>query len=481
MKRPLTLRIEEDLFNRLVAHLFPGDGDEHGAVIAAGIAESPSGTRLLARDLFLARDRIDYVPGTRGYRALTPQFVARVSDYCFQHGLCYLAVHCHGGVDSVSFSPDDLASHERGYPALLDITQGGPVGALVFAANAVAGDIWTPDGRHPLEHLTVLGPRIRTLFPSPRPRPTHAHPIYDRHARLFGDLGQQILGNLKIGIIGLGGGGSLLSQWLAHLGIGHIVAIDFDRLHPTNHPRVVGATSWDAMTPLICSRSTLLQSIGRRLARYKVDVARRTAGRANRSVRYDAIRGNVLDEPTVKLLTDADFVFLASDSIQSRLVFNALLHQYLIPGAQIGVKVSVEQKSGKVTDITVATRLVLPGPGLGCLQCHELIPPGRLQEESLTPEERRAQRYVDSVEVEEPSVITLNALSGAQAANDLMMMFTGLYAPSVVPAHQLHFTQERTLLTVEPRSNEACPDCGTAAGSRRGRGDRVRLPCRMPR
>jgi hypothetical protein len=46
----------------------------------------------------------------------------------------------------VGFSRVDLASHKRGYPALLDITNGEPVGALVFAQNAVAGSVWTRDG-----------------------------------------------------------------------------------------------------------------------------------------------------------------------------------------------------------------------------------------------------------------------------------------------------------------------------------------------
>src|SRR5262249_9216596 len=156
----VSLRIDEPLFGRLFDHLFPGDHDEHGAVIAAGIATSARGTRLLARELFLARDRTDYVPGSRGYRALTPRFVAEVSDYCATQTLCYLAVHCHGGTDSVEFSPDDLASHQRGYPALVDILKGGPVGGLVFARNAVAGDLWTPHARFPLAHMTVIGPRI---------------------------------------------------------------------------------------------------------------------------------------------------------------------------------------------------------------------------------------------------------------------------------------------------------------------------------
>src|SRR4029077_19752821 len=127
---------------------------------------------------------------------------------------------------------------------------GGPVGALVFAQNAVAGDIWTPAGQYELDHLTVIGPHIRRLYPRPNRRPHPADPIYDRHARLFGDIGQKILEGLKVGIIGLGGGGSLLNEWLARLGVGHIVAVDYQRIDPTNLPRIVGATRLDAFAYL---------------------------------------------------------------------------------------------------------------------------------------------------------------------------------------------------------------------------------------
>jgi hypothetical protein len=472
--------MDEPLFRQLHAHLFPGDGDEHGAVIATGIAESNRGTRLLAREVFLAKDQVDYVPGTRGYRELTARFVAEKSGYCADQDLCYLAVHCHGGTDSVTFSGDDIASHERGYPALLDITKGGPIGALVFANNAVAGDIWTPKGRIQLDYMTVIGPRIRTLYPAPPARLAFADPIYTRHARLFGDIGQEILAQLKVGIIGLGGGGSLMNEWLARLGVGHIIAVDFDRVEASNLPRIVGASWWDAGLPFANSRWKLLDWLGRRLARHKVQVAKRVARQANPRVRFEPMAGNVLDEPTARLLTDVDFLILASDSVQSRLVFNAIVHQYLIPGVQIGAKVPVDKKTKEVGDIFVATRPVLPAPGHGCLHCHQLIPPSHLTDEALTEGERRAQRYVDDEEVAEPSVITLNVLSAGQAANDLMMMFTGLFHDSVHLSHHLNFTRERLLNIVKPRAVDSCLDCATHAKSRRARGDRARLPCRSP-
>jgi hypothetical protein len=165
--------------------------------------------------------------------------------------------------------------------------------------------------------------------------------------------------------------------------------------------------------------------------------------------------------------------------MQSRLVFNAMIHQYLIPGVQIGAKVSLDKSKTKIENIFTATRPVLPFAGGGCLECHELINAERLRLEALEENERRSQQYVESEEIVAPSVITLNVLSAGQAVNDLMMMFTGLYGDEINLSHQLNFVRERMLTSVSPRSEESCLDCSSSSSrSRRARGDRYRLPCR---
>jgi molybdopterin/thiamine biosynthesis adenylyltransferase len=272
-----------------------------------------------------------------------------------------------------------------------------------------------------------------------------------------------------------------LNEWLSRLGVGHIVGIDYDRLEVTNHPRIVGATRRDALAIFGESRNRWLQRLARKLARHKVHVARRVALQANPKIRFDAVVGNVLDEETALLMKDCDYLLLATDSIQSRLVFNALVQQYMIPGAQVGAKVLANVENGVIEDITVASRPVMPNPGGGCMECHELIPASRLQEEALTAEEHQKQRYVDDLSVAEPSVICLNVLSAAQAANDLMMMFTSLYEDGVNLAHEIGFVRERRFDRVDPRVNVRCPDCSDDPRSRRARGDRRRLPCRAPR
>lgn len=473
-----TFRITKPLFDQLHAHLFPGDHDEHGAVVTVGVSKSGRETRLLVREVFLARDGIDYVESKYGYRALSADFVARVSDHCSRHGLGYFAVHCHGGKDSVDFSRVDLESHKRGYPALFDIVNGGPVGALVFAQNAVAGSVWTQEGVFKLNHLVVVGANIQRLYPAPSCSPIAANPLYHRQALMFGDAGQEILRRAKIGIIGMGGAGSLINEWLAKLGVGEIIGIDFDKVEPSNLPRVVGTTLWDAQVFLLTSRWSALQKIGRRLAARKVKVARRVARKANPKIRYHAVSGDITVREIALLLKDADYIFLCADSAQSRLVFNALVHQYLIPGMQVGAKVPVDKTTGMVGDIFAVARPVLPYAGGGCLLCNGLIPADKLQQEALTAEERRAQAYVEEAQITAPSIITLNAVACAQAANEFLLGYLGLLNEKNPPGYQMQFCREKLWQHVVPTKDANCLHCGNHRSSVLARGDGSTLPCR---
>src|SRR6266699_681755 len=478
MRKGWYLIVPAELWKVLEAHLFPGDGDEHGAVIAAGMAESERRVRLLARELFLARDGSDYVPGQRGYRMLTAKFVRDKALYCRDERLAYLAVHNHGGRNQVEFSKDDLASHERGYPALLDVVQGQVVGALVFARNAVAGDIWMPSGsRVELTAARMIGPITRELTPSPARVSGKRAETYDRQARLFGDRGQEILRNQKVGIIGAGGVGSLLVEYLARLGVNHIVIADPQRIEITNLPRVVGSRHRDALTWLTREgRPEWVRRLGLRFAKPKVLIAGRVARAANPKIILEAIQGDFVDVGVARRFVDCDYLFLAADTMQARLVFNAMVHQYLIPGVQVGAKVSVDKGTGTILRAFSVVRTVYPWQG--CLWCNGLISPDRLQEEALSTDERRAQKYVEEEEVAAPSVITLNALAAGYAANDYLFRITGLRNEAAADDFVYFEPGVEEVRFDRPRRDEGCIQCGSGPRSRRGRGDGASLPTR---
>ncbi len=247
--------------------------------------------------------------------------------------------------------------NERGYPTLLDLSKQS-VGALVLAEQAVAGDIWLPDGnRVELARTVIIGSRLEVLTPGP----DHSEPVvaarYHRQSLLFGPSGQAILAGAKVAIVGAGGVGMLLVQALARLGVGHLVVIDPERVDSTNLPRLPEATRLDALEYLDHDGAPpWARRVARRFAARKVRVAWRIARRANPRVTFEGIVGDVIDDHVARRVTDCDFIFLAADTMLARSVVNQVAHQYLIPTLQVGSKPVIERKTGNVLDVFAVVR-----------------------------------------------------------------------------------------------------------------------------
>ena len=473
-----TLTIDEQMYDELTAHLFPGDDDEHGAVIAAGIVKTPRGTRLLARKLFKATDGVDFIPGRKAYRMLTASFVRECIKYCRDEHLTYLGIHNHGGRDAVGFSEPDNASHERGYPALLDISR-QPVGGLVLADNALAGDIWTLDrSRRTISETVIVGRNIRRIYPSPPPAPPLADRQYDRQVRWLGDRGQETLSRMKVAVVGVGGVGLPLTTMLARLGVGEICVIDPDRLEPENLPRMPEATRFDArmqLRRLPGMERPVMKRLINRLSIRKVRLARRAVRRANPKASFVGIAKDVSEPDAAKQLVDCDFIFLAADSHLARMLVNVISHQYLIPTIMMGSRIDVNAATGEVGEIRTNVRIILPYSG--CLRCNDYIDSARVAEESVDSFERERNRYVD--EIPAPSVITFNTLSAAQGATDFLLMLGGLIQGDTSMSYLRFRPRERSAKLIDPSPKKAaCPHCGTSSRSRRARGDSVSLPVR---
>lgn len=460
-----SLRIPAPLHATLMDHLFPGDHDEHGAVIFAGVSWSESGMRLLARELHLAEDGVDYVPGQRGYRQLQPAFIADLADRCAEQGLVYLAVHNHPGSGAARFSRHDLESHERGYPALLDITE-MPVGALVFTEDAVAGSIWLRHGREiELDRTVVVGSNLVTLTAEPGDFSPKIDPRFDRQVRLYKEEGQARLVALKVGVIGVGGVGSMIVEQLSRLGVGELILVDPDVVDESNLPRIVDSAETDMGIP-------------------KVTVAARVSQQAYPAIKLLALHADITSLDVALAVKDVDILFLAADSFQARNVFNALCYQYLIPGFQVGSKARGDVSGDTISELYSVVRPVLPFPSGGCLKCAGMIPPDRLTNESLPSEERRKQRYIDADEEDEsaPSVMPLNGIGASMAVQMALLMVQGMYSPTFQLRSQIMQTLEWDQEIARPEvAQPGCRDCGTGETSRRAHGDLTALPCKQLR
>lgn len=429
-----SLTIRERDWRRLSEHLFSVSG-EHGAVVLARIGDDAAGRRLLAEHVILARNGVDYVEGEFGHRALTASLVRDAALAARSLGLAYLAVHNHQGTSTVDFSPIDRASHRRGYPAIRQLT-GQLVGAVVCTPLAATGALWLPDGTQAtLEELVVPSGNLVRM----RRRPSESRSqseIYDRQARLFGDLGQECFGRMSVAVVGQGGVGSLLTELLARLGVGRLVLVDPDVVDPSNIPRLLGAEMSDVGLP-------------------KVHLGRRNALRANPQVRVVALSARVELPSTLRELAGCDWIFLAADGHAARHWVTQIVETELIPGTQLGVKIPVSA-AGDIGQIHVATRRLIPGQG--CMWCNGLIDPTELAIDMHSTADREAARYVAGVPA--ASVISLNAMTASRAVTDFMLSVTNMFQNESDHPDSLLLPRLGQQKLVSVRRESSCPWCG---------------------
>jgi molybdopterin/thiamine biosynthesis adenylyltransferase len=200
----------------------------------------------------------------------------------------------------------------------------------------------------------------------------------------------------------------------------------------------------------------------------KVNIARRVIRQANPAAQVETMARNILDPDAAAAVMGCDYIFLAADEMRARLLVNAIVQQYLIPGVQIGSKISVDT-DGMLTDIFSVVRPLRPG--MNCLWCNHLINPTKLADEAKISDEREGQRYVDDENVVAPSVITLNAVGAAHACDDFMHFMTGLTKPNLSLDFARYDSRIRAMSLSKPRADADCSECSSAVGARLGHGE----------
>jgi molybdopterin/thiamine biosynthesis adenylyltransferase len=165
----------------------------------------------------------------------------------------------------------------------------------------------------------------------------------DRYARQlsipgFGAQAQERLSEACVAVLGIGGLGSPVCQYLAAAGVGKLVLIDDQKAEPSNLNRQVIHFEEDALLP-----------------RYKVESARIKLEALNSEVEVEALPMR-LEEETAFVLNNADLAVDCLDNPKGRYLLNRICLKRKIPF----IHGAVEGLSGHVLSIV---------PGGPCLRC----------------------------------------------------------------------------------------------------------------
>jgi len=137
---------------------------------------------------------------------------------------------------------------------------------------------------------------------------------YDRHVRLegIGESGQQRLRAARVAVVGAGGLGSPVIQYLAAAGVGTLAIIDGDRVDPSNLQRQVLFDTND-------------------LGLRKADAARERVREVNSDVEATSMPTWLDSDNAADLLADHNLLIDASDNYATRLTVNDTAVELGIP------------------------------------------------------------------------------------------------------------------------------------------------------
>ena len=429
-------QIATELFDATAADV------ETACVLLARQVETPSGNvRLLARalhwvpdDAYHQRDATALSIASHGY---VPALAAAEADRSVP-----IWLHTHPGSDS---SPKPSKHDELVDQQLADLFRlraGSPLyGAVVIARPdgraCFTGHIESDNSRTEIDRLWVTGRRF-ALIPNWLRDTTPPAEQFDRNIRAFGGDVQQVLGDLRIAVVGCGGTGSAVVEQLVRLGVRHLQLFDPDTLSAGNVTRVYGSYLDDVGEP-------------------KVRVSATHVGRIAPNTEVMTSQAKITLESTAKLLLDADIVFGCTDDNAGRLVLSRIASYLLTPVIDCGVLLSSGPK-GRL--IGIDGRVTVLAPGAACLVCRNRIDLRRAAAEMLAQDEHRRlaeEGYAPALLNPEPAVVAFTTQVASTAVGELLERLIH-YGPEPVPTEVLLRSHEREVSTndQDPREGHYC-------------------------
>jgi hypothetical protein len=353
---------------------------------------------------------------------ISSNYITRALDTAIDLGpeVGLALVHTHTtsaiGDGEANFSPRDDWYEGRLFPTILNSQRKGISASIVIGQQEgdVDGRVWLQDPDvqcMPASLLRILGQSIGFIeLRSSRWR-DHLDPdVMDRSTRIWGAVGRRILQNIRVGVVGLGGTGSIAFLSLVTMGIGNVYAWDKDVLGKENRHRVLGMKKSNVGTAKVDALKSLA-----------VDLA--TADPFNLETFLDW----ATSDTGMKQMKDCDLVFCCVDKLAARVPLNEFAYAHLIP--VVDMSSWIHSNNGIVDAIMTHAHVL--APGLPCCWCSGILTSRALMREAQGQQpgaERRAAYGLSLEDTDgvEPSVLPLNLAGVGLALLQFMQVALGI-------------------------------------------------------
>lgn len=444
-----SLSFPEGLYADLMAHLFPIPFVEQAAFLLCKWSNSEQEKKLLVIEAILVKED-DIFEASTIHMKIKPQAFLRAMKRASDEKCSFVFIHSHpDGVDNFSLQ-DDREENKLFQTAYNRIHHSGIHASLVVTRDGLPrGRVWLSDlSTKPISKISVIGNNFRFRFHESQLSDLK---IFDRQVRAFGEDAQHLIGQLCIGVIGVGGTGSSVLEQLTRLGVRKVVIADGDAFDRTNVNRVYGSTANDHGIP-------------------KVDIAERSVHSKSLGIVVEKYDSPVTYKSILEKFRKCDVIFACTDDEWGRSLLTRFSIYYHIPVIDMGVK--IQSKDGEIRSIE--GRVTTLFPDAACLFCRNRINSRNIHFESLSIlDPDAAQRLIEDGYAPElvttaPSVIPFTTGIASEAISEFLNRITQFMGDGRRTTEVLHFFDQNRVRT---NSRESEPDCFCSDKKFFGRGD----------
>lgn len=432
-----SLSFDEESYNKLCGHLFVEPFREQAAFLLCRKSISEDEHRLLVKEMIFVTDE-DIFESSEFHMKIKPQVYVRALKRANDEDFSFVFIHSHpNGVNDFSYQDD--AEEEKLFKTAYNRIHGENIHAslIVTKGNLPVGRVWLPNlTNQRMSKIKVIGKHFRYSFNDIQASNLD---IYDRQVRAFGEDSQHLIGQLKVGVVGVGGTGSSTYEQLVRLGIRDIVMADGDKFHKTNVNRVYGSALNDHGCP-------------------KVDIAERSINEKGFDVKIKKLDKPITFESVIQHFKNCDVIFACTDDEWGRSLLTRLSIYYHVPVIDMGVKINSEQ--GKIRSIE--GRVTTLFPSTACLFCRNRINPRNVQFESLSVLDPQAAEilikdgYAPELGVTAPSVIPFTTSIAAEALSEFIHRITQFMGVDRETTEVIHFFDQNRVRTNSRKLQEDC-------------------------
>ena len=425
---------------RIEQHLAGARGEHFAFALTKTLHNGQDGPVLEVVDVILIDDA-EIEPNHDGWY-LSDDAVDRVHNQARAAGRGLVEFHNHRGAPPGFSAIDERALAEMS-PYVVDLLDGVPYAAAVWAQGAVRADWWRPGldaglERRPFRTVTVLGEHLRVL---------NAPPVGDerftRQIPLLGPQAQGAIATLRVALVGAGGTGSHIALALAYLGFRHFVILDDDDVETTNLNRLVTADQADLHSP-------------------KTIVARRRMRAIDPRIKVRTLPG-LTPAGEHSELSDVDLIIGCVDHDGPRHRLNRIAIDTRTP--LLDIATGIDERG---TPVALGGRVALVLPSEACLTCQDELDSAEISRWAKPKHQSaldRAHGY--GTGTPNPSVVYLNGLTVSAALAELGAWISGARTPARWLDIDLMGTAASPGTQIGPRRVPArdpgCIDCGNAA------------------